>query len=249
MTNLIHAELLKFRTTPMVYGLIAAMTGSVALGVSGNLLGVGAERSLALDTGPGVASVLSHAGSGAIFVLVLGILALGSEFRHNTITSTFLTTPDRRRVVAAKLVAATVLGLAFGAAGSVLTLAIAVPWLMAKGVGLGLIGHEAGLAVLGAVLITALYGLVGVGVGALVRNVIAAVAGALVWMAIVENLLVSLLPQVGKWLPGGAAAALARADNPAGGLLPPWAGGALLLGYAIALAAAGTRFVLARDVS
>jgi ABC-2 type transport system permease protein len=233
----------------MVYGLILAMMASVALGVTGTLLGVSGGRSIPPGTGPGVASVLSHAGSGAIFVLVLGILALAGEFRHNTITSTFLTTPDRRRVVAAKLAAATLLGLAFGAAGSLLTLAIAMPWLMAKGVSLAVVGHQVGLAVLGAVLITALYGLVGVGVGALVRNAVAAVAGALVWMAIVENLLVSLLPQVGKWLPGGAAAALARADNPAGGLLPMWAGGILLLGYAIAFAAAGTRFVLARDVT
>jgi ABC-type transport system involved in multi-copper enzyme maturation permease subunit len=249
MTNLVRAELMKFRTTRMVYGLLLGMSGSVALGVAGNILGNAQQRSTPLNTADGVASVLSNAGSGAIFVLVLGVLCLAGEFRHNTVTSAFLTTPDRRRVLAAKLVSASLVGVAFGVAGSVLTLAIAVPWLSAKGVGLGLIGQQVGLAVAGALLTTALYGLIGVGIGALVRNAIAAVAGALVWMAIIENLVVSLRPQVGKWLPGGAASALAREATPAGGLLPMWAGGALLLGYAIAFAVVGTRFVLERDVT
>jgi len=122
----------------------------------------------------------------------------------------------------------------------VLILAIALPWLIAKGASLAVADRQ-GLATLGAMLITALYRLAGVGVGALVRNAIAAVAGALAWMAIVENLLVSLLPHTGKWLPGGAAAPV-RADNPVGGLLPCGQARALPLGYVIAFAAAGTRF-------
>jgi hypothetical protein len=85
-------------------------------------------------------------------------------------------------------------------------------------------------------------------VGALVRNAVAAEAGALAWMAIVENLLVNLLPDVGKRL-GGAASALARVDAPTGDLLPMWAGGVLLFAYVIAFARVGTRFVLRRDVT
>jgi ABC-2 type transport system permease protein len=248
MNDLVRAELLKFRTTRMLYGLAVGMIGSVALSVAGHILVPGHERDIPLDTAAGVAGVLSAAGSGAIFVLVLGVLALAGEFRHNTITSTFLTTPHRRRVVVAKLIASGIVGLCYGAASTALTLAIAVPWLAAKGVDLTLVRDQVGLAVLGAVLISVLYGLLGVAVGALVRNAVTAVAGALVWMMIVENLLVSLLPQVGKWLAGGTAAALARVEDPTGALLPMWAAGALLLGYAITLAAAGTRFVVRRDV-
>jgi len=249
MTDLVRAELLKLRTVRMPYGLAVGMMGSVALGVGGNILGAGQERRVPLDTAAGVANVLSAAGSGAIFVLVLGVLALAGEFRHSTVTSTLLTTPDRRRVVAAKLIASGVVGFGYAAAGSALTLAIAVPWLAAKGIDLTLVRDQVGLAVLAALLISVLYGLLGVGVGALVSNAVAAVAVALVWMMVVENLLVSLVPQVGKWLPGGAAAALARVDDPAGALLPMWAGGALLFRYSLAFAATGTHFVLRRDVT
>ena len=45
-------------------------------------------------------------------------------------------------------------------------------------------------------------------VGALVRNQIAAVVAALAWTFIVEQLLVALLPEVGRWTPGGAASAV-----------------------------------------
>ena len=48
-------------------------------------------------------------------------------------------------------------------------------------------------------------GVIGVGVGALVRNQIAAVAGVLVWMVPAEQILLSEYPAVGRWTPTGAA--------------------------------------------
>ena len=69
---------------------------------------------------------------------------------------------------------------------------------------------------------TVLYGLMGVGVGALIRNQVTAVILTLAWMLTVENLLLSLAPHVGHWLPGGATAALTRGQAAAGtGRRPP----------------------------
>jgi ABC-2 type transport system permease protein len=90
---------------------------------------------------------------------------------------------------------------------------------------------------------------VGVGVAALVRNQVAALVGVAVWVLVVEGLLISLLnipSSLAKWLPGVAAAAL---TNPGGGHLSRLAGALLLAGYALALAAAGTRLVVRRDIT
>jgi ABC-2 type transport system permease protein len=91
--------------------------------------------------------------------------------------------------------------------------------------------------------------LVGVGVAALVRNQVAALVGVAVWVLVVEGLLMSLLnapSSLAKWLPSAAAAAL---TNPGGGHLSRLAGSLLLAGYALALALAGTRPVVRRDIT
>ena len=151
---------------------------------------------------------MSAASSGTIIVLIIGILIMAGEFRHNTATSTFLVSPDRKRVVGAKLVASTLVGAGLAVAASALTLAIALPWLAAKDVDVDVLSGDVGFVLLGAIAATALYALVGVGVGSLIRNQTAAVVVALVWVMVVEGLLVSFVPEVGRWLPGGAVAAL-----------------------------------------
>lgn len=86
-------------------------------------------------------------------------------------------------------------------------------------------------------------------VGSLVRNPAAAVAIALVWSFVLEALLVGLVPEVGRWLPGGAGPGLARSSTTAGDLLPMWGGGLLLAGYGVLFALAGSRFVVRRDIT
>jgi hypothetical protein len=109
------------------------------------------------------------------------------------------------------------------------------------------------LEVLAAVfLVLLLYGPIGVGVGALVRNQIAAVVVALAWVFVAEQLLVALLPEVGRWTPGGATAAVLQLGDIAtvrGELLPVWGGAVLLLAYAAALSAVGARLAVSRDLT
>jgi ABC-2 type transport system permease protein len=84
-----------------------------------------------------------------------------------------------------------------------------------------------------------------VALGALVRNQVAAVAGALAWLAIVEHTLVNLVPSIGRWLPVGAGQAILR--TPLDGLLPPPAGIAVLTAYAVALSLTALRVEGSRD--
>ena len=142
------------------------------------------------------------------------------EFRHQTVTQTFLVTPDRGRVVAAKLVAYPLAGIAL-ALVSVLafTAAVATGWLAAKGITPSLLDARLGRVLLGAVLAAGLCGLVGVGVAALVRNQVAALVGVAVWVLLVEGLLMSLLNIPAAWASGCPRAAAAALTNPGGGQL------------------------------
>jgi hypothetical protein len=173
------------------------------------------------------------------------------EFRFGTATSTYLVTPDRRRVLVAKALALSVAGLIIAAATMTLDLALSVLIIQARGRTVIWSGEL--VAVLAAaVVVIALYGMIGVALGALVRNQIAAVAGALVWLLALEGLLVTLLPAIGRWMPGGATVGLLQEGRPAtthGSLLPAWAGGLVLLGYAAVLGLLASAVVLRRDIT
>jgi ABC-2 type transport system permease protein len=181
--------------------------------------------------------------------LLLGNLGMTGEFRHHTVTQTFLVTPDRGRVVAAKLVAYPLAAIALALTTMAVTAAVAAGWLAAKGITPSLLDARLGRVVGVALLAAGLCGLVGVGVGALVRNQVAALVGTLVWVLVVEGLLMSLLhaPSLGKWLP--SAAAKAAITSPGGAQLSRLAGTLLLAGYALALALVGTRLVVRRDIT
>ena len=85
-----------------------------------------------LDSAEGFRNVLSAASSSGVIVMLIGILVMTNEYRFNTVTSTFLIAPDRRRVVGAKIAAAILVGLTLALLASLLTLAIALPWLSSR---------------------------------------------------------------------------------------------------------------------
>jgi ABC-2 type transport system permease protein len=249
MTRLIRAEFTKLRTTRLVYGLAAGMAAFAVLTVVALMTTPDIEGNPALsaDSLPMFVAAPVTLLSGA--ALLLGILGVTGEFRHQTITQTFLVTPDRGRVVAAKLVAYPLAGIALAVTTLAVTAAVATGWLAAKGITPSLsdarLARIVGVALLGA----GLCALVGVGVGALVRNQVAALVGVLVWVLLVEGLLMSLLnaPSLGRWLPSAAAAA--AITSPGGANLSRLAGTLLLAGYALALALIGTRLVVRRDIT
>jgi ABC-2 type transport system permease protein len=256
MIRLIRAEFTKLATTRLLYGMAAAMAAFGVLTVVANATSAGQQGNppLSANSFPMlVAAPVRHtllAGA----ALLLGILGMTGEFRHHTITQTFLVTPDRGRVVAAKLVAYPLAGIALALATLAVTAAVAAGWLAAKGITPSSLldarlGRALGHVLLGAVLAAGLCGLVGVGVAALVRNQVAALVGTLVWVLVVEGLLMSLLnaPSLGKWLP--SAAAKAAITSPGGAQLSRWGGTLLLAAYALAFALVGTRLVVRRDIT
>jgi ABC-2 type transport system permease protein len=88
-----------------------------------------------------------------------------------------------------------------------------------------------------------------VGVGALVRNQVPTLIGICAWLLFVEGLLAGDaggLGDVGRFLPGSAAAAISGQDP--GTLLAPAVGLVILALYAVATALAGALATSRRDV-
>ena len=180
-------------------------------------------------------------------MLILGILAAGSEFRHRTIIPALLATPHRVRIFAVKVAVIAGLGAVFSAVLFGLGLETIVLTLSAHGI------HHlpAGVGRLyaGTVISSTCFGMIGVALGALTRNTIGAIVAAIVWALFIELvILTTVVPGIEKWLPTAAAVGLTDIPGPAHGLSPT-AAGLVLVGYAIALLAAASRTTMRRDLA
>jgi ABC-2 type transport system permease protein len=249
MTRLVKAELLKLRTTRTALVLLGlAAVGTAAL-IAFVLLLAGRPGQPSLGADALRQLVLVPAQPLTLAALVLGILGMASELRHGTATATFLVTPARGRVVAAKLAAAAITGLAMALLSSAAVLAVGLPWLRAKGIEVAVADAGVAARVAGLAAAVALFAVLGVGLAALLRNQVAAViVGLLWWSQGVERLLLGLVrqPELERWLPMGAAASL---TNPGDASLPMWAGALVLAAYGLVLALVGGRLVVRRDLT
>lgn len=247
MCALVRAEVMKLRTTRLALVLMACSGLLAGLGALAMILTAGQPQALDLSRHADVLAIYAAASGGTPLALVLGVVIVTAEYRHGTITGTLLVQPRRGGVLAAKVVTGVLAGLAFALVSTVATLAVALPGLALHGdvapVGAG----EVAGVLAGSAASVAVWGAIGVAIGALVTNQVAAIVVALVWTSLVEGSLVAFLPDVGRWLPSGAAAALAQSGE--GDMLAVWAGGLLFLAYAAAAALVAARPFIRRDVT
>jgi ABC-2 type transport system permease protein len=195
---------------------------------------------------------------GYVFPLVVGSLSVTGEFRHRTITQTLLVEPRRTVLVVAKLLATVPVGLALGVVGVLALVATSAPVLAWQGDGAYLTDPDVVAVLLLGVVTTALWAVVGAAFGCLLTNQVAAVVVILAFTQLVEPIArtalgaVDALSGISAYLPGAAADALIGASlfgEIAGGeLLPRWAGGLVLLGYAVLFAVVGRLTTFRRDI-
>jgi ABC-2 type transport system permease protein len=243
MIDLVAAEWLKLRTTRLLHGSIPAAVALSFAAVAGAV--VAADGATELESTGGIREVLSVTGTGAILVLVVGIMISAGEYRHGTAADTFLTTPRRHRVAAAKLTVGAGVGLAAGVITSLACVGIASILFVVEGATFPFDDAEVWATLAGALAYSTLFTILGVALGVLIRNQVLAIAGALAWLAVVEHTLVTLVPDLGRWLPAAAGQAMVR--TPLDDLLSPLAATAVLAAYAAAIAAAGVRVAATRD--
>jgi ABC-2 type transport system permease protein len=244
MTDQLLAELRKMRSTRTNLGLLAGMIGLILLTVLLNGFILSAQDVATYDNQH---ALLSAGTSAALFAALIGVMSITSEFRHGTIRPTFVVTPQRTRVISAKVIASLVMGGLFGLAAIGLSLGLGYAILTIRDIPLELgTGHMLWL-VLGTPAMTAAWAALGVGLGGMVRNQVFAVIGLIIWAMVIEGLLRSIVPSIAGYTPVGASAALVA--DPADYVLPAAAGSLLLLGYLVALVVAGAAVVARRDVT
>src|ERR1035438_5530789 len=129
MRVLIRTEVLKLRTIRGPWLVLAVGPLLVIAGISG-LVVSGAN----LHDPQTQAKALAHVGLTAIFALAFGILAVAGEYRHKTITDTYLSTPERGRVIGAKLVVYAAFCIPAALVSTSVGLGVAAAWWSAKGV-------------------------------------------------------------------------------------------------------------------
>jgi ABC-type transport system involved in multi-copper enzyme maturation permease subunit len=178
-----------------------------------------------------------------VFALMQGIIVMGAEGSHGTITQTFLVAPVRERVLAAKALVAAVVGAGLAVAAELLTVVVAVP-------GLSLSLHEARYVWIGVVIGGAAAGALGVGVGALFHRQGPAIITAFLWLLIGESVLAIALRDGVRFLPAHvfAATVAGTVHSTENDLLGAWAGafGAVL--YTAGFLVAGGALLSRRDV-
>jgi ABC-type transport system involved in multi-copper enzyme maturation permease subunit len=200
---------------------------------------------------------------GYVFPLLMGTLMVTAEFRHKTLTPTFLATPRRGRVLAAKLAVGIALGVLLGVVGVLASVGVSAAILAGFGIDTQLTSSDTWAMVGRMLLAFVLWTLIGIGVGALVRNQVGAIVGVLVFTQFLEPVgraaasFVDGLSDVTRFLPGAASDALvgssvftiaATGAGSADGL-EWWAGALVLLGYAVVFVVLGHLVSWRRDIS
>jgi hypothetical protein len=240
MVRLLKAELRKLWTiwsTYLLFGIVILIDVAFSFGLAFAPRGRRGGKAGIVPHGSAqwFSNVFSVLDNSRLLALVLGVLIITGEYRHKTVTPTFLAEPRRGRVVSSKLGVAFGGGIALGVVtmltglivGFVLVGLKVHSCLAPAGVSQGMsealcnahhgvyyvatthaMWHDWSRIAPGVVLGTGLFAIYGVGLGALLKNQIVAIVVGLIFTLVVETIITAIWPTIGEYLPGQAATAL-----------------------------------------
>ncbi|WP_306215294.1 ABC transporter permease subunit [Actinoplanes sp. RD1] len=271
--RLVRAELLKIRTTSTwwVFGLVFLALWALTLAVNWFATSVGLDAGGSVEVDPATGDFVMHESDiaanlytngqffGVLVVMLLAAIVVTSEYFQQTATTTFLQTPRRELVVAAKLLAAVLVGLAFWLVSTILNLIFGALILTAYDAGTYFGSGAVWQAVLLNALAYALWAVFGVGAGVLIRSQIGATVtlsvvyvlgylGSNTFFLLIGDSLGSWFPKLQVLIPPLASQLLVSgASLP--GQPPRWLGAVVLILYAVVAGAVGTVITRKRDIT
>jgi len=221
-----------------------------------------AAQVAALKASAALTSFMATSGQyfGLMFVLLLGIITVTNEFHHQTATATFLATPHRTAVIAAKTAAAGMFGAMLWFVTTLITVPATIIFLHAEGVDPAF-GDSAVIRAIGLNLVAyVLWALIGIGIGVLIRSQIGATVTAMVVYTIgtiavsaIVGLMVNLLHwdwvDNVRWAVPSIASGLMVNGVDLPGQPHYWVGGLVLLAWVVATGLIGTLIMRTRDIS
>lgn len=268
MKNAIAAELRKYFTTRLWWGMGLAITFlSMAFALLFAILFTldsftqsGAADGQAITyTDVQLANSVYTAGLsvGYLLMLTVGVMQIGSEYRHKTITSTFLAIPHRARVLGAKIISLLIIAAGYALISILGSVAIGSLVLTLRGAD-PFPGIEVLRTLALSLLVLGLWALIGLGIGILIPNQVAAllIGVGVAWIA--EPLLGFGLTfwefgrdHISPYLPTQATNAIIDTVNqsPDSVRLSWWLAAIVLAAYAAVLAAIGTWRIVRSDIS
>ena len=273
MIGAIRSEIRKVFTTRLWWGMglgMALLAALIAMGFAALLGnadfddGSGSGNPFAAMT-VGTAQLIYNAGiiqqMTILFPLAMGVLLITGEYRHKTISATFLSTPNRWVVLVSKITGAlyAVLHAAASVAGAapIIKFVKNQPTLLAE----PKVWESLGIGILAFII----WMLLGFSIGMLIRNQIAAVliaVGATFVIQIALNIIFTVKEWYSamKWIPGNLTSNMLITSDPlAGQTVNPqtqaqyfdhwWQAALVLIAYAAALSIIGAWLTTRRDVS
>lgn len=240
--SLLRSEAIKLVTIRSTWTMIG-----IGLGIEALFAGLYVGLASLTDISP-IVEVETGTGMLMLLMLVLGVLAITTEFRHGTASTTFLAAPRRHPVMIAKLGVMLAAGVLAGLAFVAVNAGLALP-LYSSRVGDLPSSDEIVSVYAGVVVSFALLSAFGLGVGAVVRNQVGAIIAALAFFFVLSPLPELLPGSIGDYFPAQAIGSLHGLPGETEDGLGQVAGGFVLAAWSAGLFLLGTILVGRRDLN
>ena len=241
--RLVAAELLKVWTAPRtLLGILLSELAIVLIGTIATLHSAVNDPVLPPNLSRDIATM---GGIALLFTTLVGVLIATTEYRHGTITLTFLAAPVREKVLAAKTGAAVIASVLLTLPATLLPIVIAGIWVGGRA-DYHFGGHEWQLVArlfLGAALVA----MIGFFIGASLKRQLGAVILVLAWLVFLEPALGGLFPGTKDYLIGPN---IGGVLGDSGNDVPSFGHSfAVLVGYLVVLGAVAFVLTRRRDVT
>lgn len=249
LTRVVRSEWIKFRTLRSTLSVLGAAVLGILLAAglvaynTRNLAGIQAEDAVPSAT-------LQGYYLGQLLIGALGVLFVTGEYSTGMIRSTFGAVPTRLPVLAGKLVVFTAVTLVAMVASCVVAFLGAQAFISTYRTGASLGDPGVLRIVIGTGVYLTLIGMLGAGIGWIIRSTPGAIVTLIGLVLVVPVLLSSLLGQIGKdlgqYLPSNAGASFVSSlRDPTS--LSPWVGLGVLIAWVVGLTAVAAKRVRRSD--